>query len=161
VSTLSPKDRRPGRPQRATGLAQLAYIEAAITAARAGRIHALCTAPVSKEQISKTGAKFTGHTELLAKRFGVEVLMLMDGPRGRVALATNHVPLTRVAALVTRRTLVRQLKLLSRALTPRFGRRPRLAVLGLNPHAGDGGLLGHEELRVIEPAVRSARRKGV
>jgi 4-hydroxythreonine-4-phosphate dehydrogenase len=161
VSALAARDRRPGHPTEASGRAQLAYVEDAIRAAQAGRLQALCTAPVSKEQITHGGARFVGHTELLAERFGVEVLMLLEGPQLRVALATNHVPLTQVSSLVTRVRLVRQLRLLSESLFRMLGHRPRLAVCGLNPHAGDGGLLGEEERRVILPAIQAARRARV
>jgi 4-hydroxythreonine-4-phosphate dehydrogenase len=136
-------------------------VEAAIRAARAGRVQALCTAPVSKEQITRAGERFVGHTELLAERFRADVLMLLEGPRLRVALATNHVPLGQVSRLITRERLVAQLRLLSDSLRRMLGRSPRLAVCGLNPHAGDGGLLGNEERRIIQPAVAAARRAGV
>ncbi len=157
VTHLKPKDRRPGHPTLAGGRAQLAYIEAAIAAVKAGRAKALCTAPVSKEQITRSGIRFMGHTELLAERFGCEVLMLLDGPRLRVALATNHLPLAEVPRALTTANLVRQLVLLSKSL----GSSPRLAVCGLNPHAGEGGKLGREELDIIAPAIARARRKGI
>jgi 4-hydroxythreonine-4-phosphate dehydrogenase len=161
VTELPEKDRRPGRPTRAGGRAQYRYIEEAIAAARAGRVDALCTAPVSKEQISRAGIPFMGHTEVLAEAFGCEVMMLMDGPRVRVALATNHVPLAQVPGLLTVERLVGQLRLLSRSLEPVVGRRPRLAVLSFNPHAGEGGLLGREEVEQLTPAIRQARRMRV
>jgi len=161
VTELSAKDARPGRPSRAGGKAQLAYVQALVAAAKAGTVDALCTAPVSKEQILRTGARFYGHTELLAEAFGCEVLMLMDGPRVRVALATNHLPLREVPGALSVARLTAQLQLLSAALKPRFRRAPRLAVTGLNPHAGEGGLLGDEEVRTIAPAVVRARRRGV
>ncbi|MBX5480620.1 MAG: 4-hydroxythreonine-4-phosphate dehydrogenase PdxA [Myxococcaceae bacterium] len=161
VSTLAEADRRPGAPTLAGGRAQYAYVQEAILAARRGAVDALCTAPVSKEQISRAGIPFMGHTEVLAEAFGVEVLMLMDGPRVRVALATNHVPLTRVAALLSVPKLVSQLRLLSRSLEPVVGRRPKIAVCGLNPHAGEGGLLGREEVEVIAPAIERARAEGL
>lgn len=161
VSGLSAADRRPGRPTRRGALAQLAYVHAAVAEAKAGRAQAICTAPVSKEQILKAGVRFFGHTELLAEAFGAEVLMLMDGPRLRVALATNHVPLAEVPGRLSRSGLVRQLELLDRCLRAQLGRRPRLAVCGLNPHAGEGGELGREELRVIGPAVLEANRRGL
>ncbi|MBN1209185.1 MAG: 4-hydroxythreonine-4-phosphate dehydrogenase PdxA [Myxococcaceae bacterium] len=157
VTALAEKDRRPGKPSRAGGRAQYAYVTAAIEAARAGLVEALCTAPVSKEQISRAGIPFMGHTEVLAEAFGVEVLMLMDGPRVRVALATNHVPISALPRLLTVDKLAEQLALLSRELKPVVGRRPRIAVLGLNPHAGEGGLLGREEVEIITPAIRKAR----
>ena len=93
VSQLPRADRRPGLPTRAAGLAQYAYFRAAIGAALSGEAQAICTAPVNKEQISRAGVKFMGHTEVLAEAFGCRVLMLMDGPRLKVALATNHLPL--------------------------------------------------------------------
>lgn len=157
VTELAEKDRQPGKPTRAGGRAQYAYVTAAIEAARARQVDALCTAPVSKEQISRAGIPFMGHTEVLAEAFGVEVMMLMDGPRVRVALATNHVPLSALPKLLTVEGLTAQLKLLSRELAPVVGRSPRIAVLGLNPHAGEGGLLGREEVEVISPAIRKAR----
>lgn len=161
ISALDAKDRVPGKPGRPAGVAQLLYVETAIGAAQKGRVDALCTAPVSKEVISRSGAQFVGHTELLAERFGREVLMLMDGPRLKVALATNHLPLRDVPDALDFGRLVAQLKLLSRALRPTLGRKPRIAVLGLNPHAGDGGFLGSEDGEVIAPAVREARRLGI
>jgi len=161
MTSLADKDRRPGKPSRAGGKAQLAYVRALVDAAKAGTVDALCTAPVSKEQILRSGTRFFGHTELLAEAFGCEVLMLMDGPRVRVALATNHLPLRDVPKALSVTRLTAQLQLLSAALKPSFGRPPRLAVTGLNPHAGEGGLLGDEEVRTIAPAVARARRRGV
>lgn len=161
VTALAARDRRPGRPTPEGGRAQYAYLSAAIDAARAGHVEALCTAPVSKEQISRAGIPFMGHTEVLAEAFGREVLMLMDGPRVRVALATNHVPLARVSEMLRTPKLVEQIALLSRGLTPIVGRRPRIAVCGLNPHAGEGGLLGTEDVEVIRPAVEQARARGI
>lgn len=161
ISALAPVDRRPGKPTRAGGLAQHAYVTAAVAAARAGEVDALCTAPVSKEAISKAGHRFQGHTELLAEAFGAPVLMLMDGPALRVALATNHLPLKDVPRALTRASLVAKLELLSRTLGEALGHRPSIAVCGVNPHAGDGGVLGAEDARVIAPAIAQARRRGV
>ncbi|MHB8876051.1 MAG: 4-hydroxythreonine-4-phosphate dehydrogenase PdxA [Myxococcaceae bacterium] len=161
VTALASKDRRPGHPTRAGALAQLAYVDRAIAAALAGEVQAICTAPVSKEQISRAGVPFMGHTERLAKAFSAEVLMLMSGPRLRVALATNHLPLAKVPGALSKEKLTKQLLLLSKSLTPMLGKKSRIAVCGLNPHAGEGGLLGREELTVIAPAVRAARARGV
>jgi 4-hydroxythreonine-4-phosphate dehydrogenase len=159
VSALPARDRRPGRPTRAGGLAQHAYITAAVAAAQAGDVDALCTAPVSKEAITKAGIPFVGHTELLAQAFGCDVLMLMDGPRLRVALATHHIPLASVPGALSVKKLLSALALLDRTLSPLLGRRPRIAVCGLNPHAGEGGVVGTEEVRVIAPALARARRQ--
>ncbi len=161
VSALAPKDRRPGRPSHDGGLAQHAYVRALVEAAKAGEVQGLCTAPVSKERITRSGLPFVGHTELLAEAFGREVLMLMAGPRLSVALATNHLPLSAVPKALEEEALVKKLTLLSTGLEPWLGRRPRIAVCGLNPHAGEGGTMGSEELRVIGPAIARARRAGV
>jgi len=160
-SGLSERDRRPGRPSLRGGRAQLDYVEAAIIAAKTGRVDAICTAPVSKEQITRAGVPFVGHTELLAEAFDAEVLMLMDGPRLKVALATNHVPISKLSRAITIPLLLRRLRLLSTGLGPTLGRKPRLAVCGLNPHAGEGGTIGEEEQRVILPAIEKARREGL
>lgn len=161
VSQLAAKDRAPGQPTRLGGLAQYAYVTAAVAAAQAGEVDGLCTAPVSKEAITRAGIPFMGHTEFLAEAFGVEVLMLMRGPRLSVALATNHLPLAAVPKALTTPGLVAQLGLLSRELAPLLGRPPRIAVCGLNPHAGEGGVLGTEETRVLAPAIARARRRGL
>jgi len=161
VSQLAASDRKPGKPTKLGGLAQLAYVNAAIASAKAGDIDALCTAPVSKEAISKAGVPFSGHTELLAESFGVEVMMLMKGPKLSVALATNHLPLREVAGALTTERLVKQLSHLSNGWAALVGKKPRIAVCGVNPHAGDGGVLGDEEIRVIAPAIAQARRNGV
>jgi 4-hydroxythreonine-4-phosphate dehydrogenase len=163
VSALPARLRRPGKPTAEGGRAQLDYVRAAIAAGRAGRVDALCTAPVSKEQISRAGIPFMGHTEVLAEAFGCEVLMLMAGPRVRVALATNHLPLAEVPAALSTEKLAAQIALLARGVRPLCsGRRAvRLAVCGLNPHAGEGGLLGREEVEIIAPAVALARSRGV
>jgi 4-hydroxythreonine-4-phosphate dehydrogenase len=159
ISELPSRDRQPGKPTRGGGLAQYFYVTAAIEAAKHGELDALCTAPVSKAAISKAGIPFLGHTEVLAEAFGCEVLMLMDGPKLRVALATNHLPITKLSRALTTPKLVAALKLLSHTLTPVLGHKPSIAVCGLNPHAGDGGIIGTEEERVIEPAVKLARRQ--
>lgn len=161
VSQLPAKDRAPGKPTRAGGRAQLAYVQAAITAAKRGEVDGLCTAPVSKEAITRAGVPFSGHTELLADAFGVQVMMLMKGPLLSVALATNHLPLRKVPGALSIPRLVAQLALLDRGLGAMLGRRPHIAVCGLNPHAGDGGVLGTEEQRIITPAIRAARRQGL
>ncbi len=120
-----------------------------------GTVDAMATAPISKEAIAKAGYPFPGHTEFLASlanRTAQLMLMVADGLR--VAVATVHVPLRRVPDLLTQELLVNQLELLAASLRHDFGiRKPKIAVLGLNPHAGDGGVLGGEEQEVIVPAM--------
>jgi 4-hydroxythreonine-4-phosphate dehydrogenase len=161
VTALVAAERKAGKPSAAGGRAQLRYIRRAVAAAQAGELDALCTAPVSKEQISRSGERFMGHTELLAEAFERNVLMMMDGPRVRVALATNHLALKDVPGALSVGSLTAQLLLLSTSLRGIVGRSPRIAVCGLNPHTGEGGLLGREEVHTITPAIRRARQKGV
>ena len=128
----------------------------------AGELAALVTAPISKQLLRDAGYRFEGHTELLAhvartKRFA---MMLVGGPL-RVSLATIHVPLAKVPRLLSKQRIIEVIEL-SHDVCKRFGiRRPKIGVAGLNPHAGEGGLLGHEEQRIIAPAVRRAARKGI
>lgn len=153
---------RPGVLAVSASRAAGAWIRAATDAAAAGRLDALVTAPISKEGFQRAGWPAHGHTELIAARLGVRKYgMLLAGGGLRVMLATRHLPLARVPRAITPALLRDQLELLHAALpwlgVPRPG---RIAVAGLNPHAGDGGALGREELEVIAPAVRAARRRG-
>lgn len=124
---------------------------------------ALVTAPVQKSVISRSGVSFTGHTEFLAELTGSgqAVMMLCSGSL-RVALLTTHLPLRAVAGALDRARIERIATVVSTELTARFGiARPRILVLGLNPHAGEGGTLGDEELTVIEPALAALRARGI
>lgn len=150
----SAKGFTPGKPNAKAGRAQHGFVLQAIDAAKSGEVVALCTAPVSKEQIINAGIPFTGHTELLAAAFDREVLMLLAGPKLNVALATNHLPLAKVPKALKKEKLLSQLQLLART-------HPRIAVCGLNPHAGEGGKMGREELDIISPAVKLARKRGL
>jgi 4-hydroxythreonine-4-phosphate dehydrogenase len=161
VTQLPKAARTPGKPTVEGGRAQLDYVRAAVVAAKEGQVDALCTAPVSKEQIRRAGFPFVGHTELLGEAFDCETMMLMDGPRVRVALATNHLPLREVPAALKPERIAWQLSLLSDSLRRVVRRKPRLALCGLNPHAGEGGTMGQEELEVLEPAMALARQRGV
>jgi len=128
----------------------------------AGDLAALATAPITKELLHRAGYPFTGQTELLAdlSRTNRFAMMLAGGPL-RVALVTTHAPLRNVAKLINGRKIVEVIEL-SNEICRRFGvRRPRIAVAGLNPHAGEGGLLGDEERRIIGPAVKRAARRGI
>ncbi len=154
----------PGAPSEAAGAAQVAWLEGAVQAARAGRVDALVTAPISKTWARRAGFAFPGHTELLAERFAArEVAMTFVGPRLVVALATVHVPLAQVSASLTSERIVAVGEMLAESLARDLDRAApvRIGVVGLNPHAGEGGMLGSEEGAVIAPAVaRLARRLG-
>jgi 4-hydroxythreonine-4-phosphate dehydrogenase len=148
-----------GAPDERTGAAQVGYLEAAVAAARAGELAAIVTAPISKTWAKRAGFAFPGHTELLAARLGVaDVAMAFFGPKLRVVLATIHLPLAEVARTLTTARVRRTIELLADALTRDLGiAAPRIGVLGVNPHAGEGGLLGREDLEVIAPACTPYR----
>lgn len=144
-----------GRPDETTGAAQVGYLEAAVAAAARGELAAIVTAPISKTWARRAGFAFPGHTEMLAARLGAaDVVMMFAGPRLKVALATVHVPLAEVPRVLRTETLRRTIELFAASLVGDFGiDAPQLGVVGLNPHAGEGGLLGAEERDVIAPAL--------
>jgi len=141
----------------------LRTLDAAIDGCRSGRYRAIATAPVHKGVINDAGVAFTGHTEYLAQRTAAQhVVMLLVGGGMRVALATTHLPLAEVARAITGARLAATLDVLQHDLRTRFGLpQPRIAVAGLNPHAGEGGHLGREEIEVIAPALAAARARGI
>lgn len=159
VTALSGEDRRPGHPGVAAGRAQLAAIDAALDEVLTGALHGIVTGPVSKRAITDAGVAFKGHTEHLAARAGVRrVVMHFAGPKLRVSLVTTHHSLADVPSKITREAVRETIVITARALVTDFGlRAPRIAVAGLNPHAGEGGMLGREELDVIGPAMGDAR----
>jgi 4-hydroxythreonine-4-phosphate dehydrogenase len=151
-----------GPPSAAGGAAALSSLEAAVERVCGGRGRALVTAPVSKAAVAATGISFTGHTGWLADRLGSErVVMMFVAESLRVALATVHLPLRAVPAALSAEGLVQTLRILDVWLKDRLGLdRPRIAVLGLNPHAGEDGLLGSEERELIVPAIDAHNRQG-
>ncbi|MBL37336.1 MAG: 4-hydroxythreonine-4-phosphate dehydrogenase PdxA [Xanthomonadales bacterium] len=141
----------------------LETLELAAEVVMRGDAAALVTAPVHKGVINDAGHAFSGHTEFLAALAGVErVVMMLVADRLRVALATTHLPLRDVPDAITREELRRTLTIMQRALVDRFDlANPRIAVLGLNPHAGEGGHLGREEIEIIEPVIAELRDRGM
>jgi 4-hydroxythreonine-4-phosphate dehydrogenase len=163
ISRLAPNDRRPGRPTVAGGRAAHAAILEAVRLVRAGMAQALVTAPICKANLVAAGLPVSGHTELLAELSGgAAVRMMMVGTRLRVVLVTTHLALRAVPDALNERLVHDTLVIANRALRGQFGiARPRIGIAGLNPHAGESGVFGDEEKRLIAPAVRSARRQGV
>lgn len=154
--------RRPGHVRAEAGRAAYDVIVRAVGDAMQGRVDAIATAPVSKEAFALAGLEWRGHTDLLAHLTGAPfVAMMFEAPRLRVVLATVHVALREVPELITRELVVRTIRLAAAEL-PRFGvEAPRIAVAGLNPHAGEHGLMGDEDDKVIAPAVQDCRALGV
>jgi 4-hydroxythreonine-4-phosphate dehydrogenase len=151
----------PGRPTEASGRAQVAYLEVAVADARAGKLDALVTAPIHKASCHAAGFAFPGHTEFLAERLGAStVTMMFAGPRMRVSLATIHLPLSAVPARLSTSGLADTIMQTAEALHAKFGiAHPRVAVAGLNPHAGEGGVFGDEEQHIVRPAIDRARAR--
>jgi 4-hydroxythreonine-4-phosphate dehydrogenase len=151
-----------GSPDPANAPAVIGALTAAAAACASGQCHGLVTGPVQKSSINAGGIPYTGTTELLAGLAGTEVVMMLANPAMRVALATTHLPLRAVADAITGDGLVRTLRILHAALVRDFGLpTPRIAVLGLNPHAGEDGHLGREEIDVIQPALQRLRAEGM
>jgi 4-hydroxythreonine-4-phosphate dehydrogenase len=152
----------PGVLSAEAGRAAYDAICAAVRDAQAGRVHGIATAPVNKLAFAKAGLPWKGHTDLLGHLTGSEqVAMMFWSDPLKVVLATVHIPLAAVTFALTRAVVDSTIALTAREL-PRFGiANPRIAVAGLNPHAGEEGLMGTEELRVLQPAIESARAQGL
>jgi 4-hydroxythreonine-4-phosphate dehydrogenase len=154
----------PGRPDPANAGAILRTLDVAVDGCREGRFRAMVTGPIHKATINDGGFPFSGHTEYIANRCGANVhpVMMLAGAGLRVALATTHLPLARVSAAITRDRLERVIRVLEADLRGRFHTaRPVIMVLGLNPHCGEGGHLGREEIDVIEPVLAQLRAEGL
>lgn len=152
----------PGKPSPESGKAALKSLQGACAELKEGLIDALVTAPIDKHAIHGDDFPFKGHTEFLAKEFGSgESLMFMVSERLRVGLVTDHVPISDVPSQISKEKIENKLKLMESSLKNDFGiSKPRIAVLGLNPHAGDGGLLGKEDDEIIRPVVADQRSRG-
>ena len=164
MAVLALPQARPVEFGRADPANARAVIDSLLRGARGcleGEFDGLVTGPVNKASINAGGIAYTGTTELLAEQAKAEVVMMLANPSLRVALATTHVPLRAVSAAITRESLTRTLRILHGALRRDFGlAAPRIAVLGLNPHAGENGVLGDEEILTITPVLDVLRAEG-
>jgi 4-hydroxythreonine-4-phosphate dehydrogenase len=163
VTRLAAADRRPGKPSPAGGAASLAYLEAAFAALAGGQAQALCTAPLSKAQVAGSLPGFVGHTEWLeARGGGSRSVMMLAGRRLRVALVTNHLSLRDAIRRLTPARIAAVAAVTWEGLRRDLGiAHPRIAVAGLNPHAGEGGAFGDDEGRIVTPAVERLREAGM
>ncbi|MEW5733473.1 MAG: 4-hydroxythreonine-4-phosphate dehydrogenase PdxA [Thermodesulfobacteriota bacterium] len=152
-----------GAPSKKTGRAMVRYILTAIDWALEKKIHAVTTGPIHKGAMNAAGYHYNGHTELFAERTRTkEYVMMLAGTRLRVVLVTIHMPLCQVPTMITEEKIATVVRITEKSLRERFGiERPRLAVAALNPHAGEEGIFGDEEERVIRPAVRKIRQDGL
>lgn len=152
----------PGKVTQEAGKAALASLQKAVSDLKEGKLDAIVTAPINKANIQSDEFKFPGHTEYLADAFEAnEYLMFMVSEDLRVGVATGHIPVTEVSKHLTKELISQKLQQMLSSLSQDFGiSKPRIAVLGLNPHAGEGGLLGNEENDVITPAIQEFKNKG-
>ena len=162
LSRLAPANAVWGRPTAETGRAMVDYIIAAIDMACQGSVAAMVTAPINKQAMRLAGFDYNGHTELLATRTRTSAyVMMLAGERLRVALVTIHTSLKTVCEKLSRQRVLQTIRITGQALAERFGfKNARIAVAGLIPHAGEGGLFGNEEAEIIAPAVTLAREEG-
>ena len=162
IAVVTPAGMPRGLGGRARGQAAFACVKEAVRLCAAGRVRGIVTAPISKATLDAADLRFTGHTEMLRSLCGSRrTVMMFACDELRISLATTHTPVGRLARELSRVGLEEVMTMTKKAVTTLFGTaHPRLAVLALNPHAGEGGLLGVEEESVIRPAMRSARKKG-
>ena len=153
----------PGQPSPDSAKAAMLSLSAAVKDLKDGYIDVLVTGPINKRAMTAEGFGFTGHTEYLQDAFGArEIAMIMVSPQLRVAVATGHIPLKDVPSSITKEGILSKLRLMNESLERDFAiPKPKIAVLGLNPHCGDGGLLGDEEKEIILPAVLQAQEEGI
>lgn len=152
----------PGQSTKEAGAAAFAALEKAVQDVSAGALDAIVTAPINKDNIQSDLFTFPGHTEYLEASVGGKALMVLFNRDIRVALVTTHLPISKIAENITAERIVEKLKIFSDSLRSDFAIvHPRIAVLALNPHAGENGLLGSEEQEVIIPAITAAKEQGV
>ena len=152
-----------GKPTETSGIFALRTIDAAINDLRENKIHAVVTAPINKHAMPQAQFPHRGHTEYFAAKFNTpDYLMFLVSETLKVAIVTGHVPVQEAAKHITQEKIISKLKLMHKSLKRDFGiRKPRIAVLGLNPHAGDNGLIGKEEQEIIIPAVKKASEENM
>lgn len=153
----------PGQPTPESAKSAMTALERAVADIKEGYIDVLVTAPINKRAMSSEGFGYTGHTEYLEKQFGVdEVAMIMVSDQLKVGVVTGHISLKEVPSKISAEKILAKLRLMRQSLQRDFGvDAPKIAVLGLNPHCGDGGLLGDEEQQIILPAVKAANDEGI
>ncbi|BDV41246.1 4-hydroxythreonine-4-phosphate dehydrogenase [Geotalea uraniireducens] len=162
LTTLADVDMAYGQPTAASGDAMYRYIVEAARHCLTGEVDGMATAPINKEAMNRAGHSYPGHTELLAELTGSdEYVMMLAGERLRVALVTIHVSLRDVPSLLSIEKVVQTIRIVNRDVGRYFCCRPRIAVLALNPHCGEGGMFGDEEEKIIAPAVKLARLAGI
>ena len=151
-----------GKPTEESTKMAIESLEAATNALMNGDIDVLVTAPINKDEMLKQGFKYAGHTGYLEEKFDKKGLMFLVTDDLKVAVSTHHIPIVEVAQNISKEKIKKQIKILNQCLIEDFQiQRPKIAVLGLNPHSGDGGAIGKEEIEIIEPAIRELFDNGI
>lgn len=152
-----------GKSTPEAGKASVEALDAAVADLKAGKIDVLVTCPINKENVQQSGFNFPGHTEYLAHNFGgKKEVMLMVSDVMRIGVLTGHIPLSAVAGKITKNAILEKLNVLHETLRTDFTiTNPRIAVLGLNPHAGDKGVIGSEDDTIVAPAIKQANERGM
>ena len=162
LSALTARESQPGKPSIAGGHGAFSYIRVAAKLALSKVADAMATAPISKSVLIKAGYNYPGHTELLAELGGTPCRMMLIGAKLRVVPVTGHIPFAKVPRSLSRENLQTTFELVHRSLKNIFAiAHPRIAVAALNPHGGEAGIFGNEEIEIITPAVQAARKKGM
>lgn len=163
LSTLRAKDTRPARPTKESSIAMISYIKKAAEMAMAGSADAIVTGPINKEAALLSGFTMPGHTEYLAKLTKTkDFAMMLGGATLKVILVTIHEPIKKLPKLVTEEQVLKTIRITDKAFKDYYGlKKPRIAVCGLNPHAGEAGKFGKEDILSVTPAVKKARRTGI
>ncbi|MFV0590172.1 MAG: 4-hydroxythreonine-4-phosphate dehydrogenase PdxA [Draconibacterium sp.] len=152
-----------GKSTAEAGMSSFQALERAVSDLQNGYIDALITAPINKDNIQNDNFHFPGHTEYLAQKFNTEdYAMLMVSETMKVGVVTTHIPISKVAQSLSKEAILSKIRIIAKSLQQDFAiTKPRIAVFGLNPHAGDNGLLGHEEKEIIIPAIAQAKKEGI
>ncbi len=163
ISKLTSDHLQYGQPDRACGQAMADYVNWALARCQDGSAAGMVTCPINKAAINAAGCHFPGHTELLAAGCGVEkVVMMLAGEKLKVSLVTTHLPYQEVPQALSTAEILATIRITDRSLRQQFGiEKPKLAVLSLNPHAGENGLFGDQEARLILPAIQAAQAEGI
>ncbi len=151
-----------GKENKAVGKFAFQSLQAAVDFYKKGKIDAILTAPIHKNNIQSADFQFTGHTDYLENRFGGKAVMLLASDQMRMALATVHIPLREVPHQISKENIGKKLRILDKSLREDFQiKNPKIAVLALNPHAGDGGVIGQEDDEMVAPAILQNSQKGI
>ena len=151
-----------GNPTEESTKMAIDSLEAATEALQKGEIDVLVTAPINKDEMMKHGFKHAGHTGYFEEKFKKHGLMFLVTEELKVAVSTHHIPVSKIADNISKDKIKKQVKLLNQSLIEDFGiDKPKIAVLGLNPHAGDGGVIGTEEIEIIQPAIKELFDSGI